>query len=149
MSATSSAGLAIRSCRLLSRVSEAGRLAVLDLLDLLHGLRKKVERARGGADGRAGYVRVSRRCLKATMAEQELDNPDVGSGLEQMSPKAWRSDRTVTRLFRPAAAEALLQICSTLLRLICSPGFLPGKSQSVDERSSSRCAAVQAGWARA
>ena len=58
-----------------------------------------VERAGRVADHRGGDLRVASCRRQIAMAEQRLDNPDVGAGFEQMSSKAvaqrMNSDRLV------------------------------------------------------
>jgi len=87
MSATSSAGLPIDRCLPAGRALRMNRLCALEFLYLLYRLRQQVERVAGGANGSRRDMGVTGRGPEAAMAEQDLDDADVGAGFEKMSRK--------------------------------------------------------------
>lgn len=80
-----------------------------------HLQRQAVERALRRPDRMGGDLRVARRRRQIIVPEQDLDDPNVGSVLQKMRAKLWRSVCSVTRLVRPAAFTAERQAaCNTV-----------------------------------
>jgi hypothetical protein len=63
------------------------RLCAIDFLDLLYRLRQQVKWARGATNCFPRNMRVDGCCAQAAMAEQDLNDPDVGAGFKEMGRK--------------------------------------------------------------
>src|SRR5688572_8047496 len=109
ISATSRAGRTMRAAQL-------RRLGLTPLSRPLVRAAELRERALDGSDPARGHARVACRRVQLVVAEQSLDQPDIGAALEQMRSKAVAQRMQADALLDAGSFSRLMEQAAELAR---------------------------------